>query len=128
MSFNLFEIASWLGRPVCLYEFIWGNDFFRYTSADREIEYGEDEVTGEPLKWAPLPIKDNGFTQGVTTQEFVVELPRANPIVELFRSTPPSLPITLICRRFHNDDPDDEAAVYCTGTDGNVKIRDAMKA
>lgn len=128
MSFNLFEIAGFLGRPICLYEFVWGNDFYRYTSADREIEYGEDEVTGEPIKWAPISIKDNGFTQGVTTQEFIVELPRANPIVELFRSTPPSLPIALTCRRFHKDDPDLEAAVYWVGTVANVKGRDAITA
>jgi uncharacterized phage protein (TIGR02218 family) len=119
--FNIFEIAGFLGRPINLYEFVWGNDFYRYTSADRVIEYGGEE-------WAPLAIKDNGFTQGVTTQELVVELPRSNPIIELFRSTPPSLPIALTCRRFHKDDPEQEAAVYWVGTVGNVKVRDAIKA
>jgi uncharacterized phage protein (TIGR02218 family) len=127
MSFNLFEISGFLGRPICLYEFIWGNDAYRYTSADRPITYGEDDL-GEPIVWAPIAIKDSGFTQGVTTQDFVVELPRANPIVELFRSTPPSLSITLTCKRFHKDDPDEEAAVYWVGTVANVKVRDAIKA
>lgn len=121
MSFNVFELSGFLGRPVCLYEFVWGNDTYRYTSADRVIDFdGED--------WAPIAIKDNGFTQGVTTQDFVVEIPRSNPIVELFRSTPPSLSIALTCRRFHRDDPSDEASVYWVGTVGNVKIRDAIKA
>lgn len=121
MAFNIFQISGFLGRPVCLYEFVWGNDVYRYTSADRVIPF-------EGNDWEPIAIKDNGFTQGVTTQEFVVELPRVHPIVELFRSTPPSLPIALTCRRFHKDDPAQEAAVYWVGTVGNVKIRDAIKA
>lgn len=129
MSFNLFEIAGFLGRPICLYEFVWGNDTYRYTSSDRNIQY--PYVDGNPANgtwWTSIPIKDNGFTQGVTTQEFVVELPRSNEIVNLFRSTPPSLPIALTCRRFHKDDPAQDVAVYWVGTVGNVKVRDAIKA
>jgi uncharacterized phage protein (TIGR02218 family) len=127
MAFNLFEIASFMGRPVCLYEFAWGATFYRYTSADREIEYGEDE-DGNPIKWAPIAISDSGFTQGASAQDFVVTLPRANPIVDLFRSTPPSSKIVLTCRRFHRDDPANEATVYWVGTVGNVKGKDANAA
>jgi uncharacterized phage protein (TIGR02218 family) len=127
MGFSLFEIAGFLGRPICLYEFTWGNDIYRYTSADRLIEWGG--LSGDPpFEWEPIPIKDNGFTQGVQEQEFVVELPRSNEIVQLFRSTPPSLPITLVCRRFHKDDPDEEAAVYWVGTIGNIRGKDAITA
>lgn len=121
MSFNLFERSGFLGRRICLYEFVWGNDTYCYTSADRVIPYGG-------VDYAPIPIKDNGFTQGVSQQEFVVELPRANPIVELFRLTPPSLPISLVCRRFHKDDPDLGAVVYWSGTVSNVKGKDAITA
>jgi uncharacterized phage protein (TIGR02218 family) len=127
MGFSIFEISDFLGRRVCLYEFQWGNDIYRYTSADREVEWGA--LSGDPpIKWQPLAIKDNGFTQGVTAEEFVVELPRSNEIVQLFRATPPSLPITLTCRRFHRDDPDNEAAVYWVGTISNVRGKDAITA
>jgi hypothetical protein len=43
MAFSLFEIASFLGRPVCLYEFAWFGQVWRYTSADRDIEYGHPD-------------------------------------------------------------------------------------
>jgi uncharacterized phage protein (TIGR02218 family) len=119
--FNIFEIANFLGRPVCLYEFVWGETTYRYTSADRVIPYGGED-------YAPIAISDSGFTQGVTAQDFTVTLPRSNPIVELFRQTPPSSSITLICRRFHKDDPDEEAVVYWSGTVANVRGKDAISA
>lgn len=129
MAFNIFEIASFLGRPVCLYEFVWGGTAYRYTSADREIEWGgNDPISGLPIKWTPIAISDNGFVQGAGQQDFVVTLPRSTPIVELFRQTPPSTPIVLTCRRFHKDDPDEEAAVYWVGTVANIKGKDAVKA
>lgn len=110
-----------MGRRVCLYEFAWGATIYRYTSADRIIDFdGED--------WLPIAISDNGFTQGAGQQDFIVTLPRNNPIVDLFRSTPPSTPIVLTCRRFHKDDPDNEAVVYWLGTVGNVKGKDAVTA
>lgn len=121
MSFNLFEIIGFGGRPICLYEFVWGNDTYRYTSADRDITYGGHG-------WTAISITDNGFVQGVSDQEFVVELPRSNEIVQLFRLTPPSLPIALTCRRFHFDDPDQEAAVYWVGTVANVRAKDSISA
>ena len=124
--FSLYEIASFLGRPVCLYEFSWGPTKYRYTSADRDITYGTevvDELT-VPIVWTALPISDNGFTQGISSQDFVVTVPSTIPVVGLFRTTPPSTSIDLVCRRFHRDDPAQEAVVYWTGTVGNVKRPD----
>lgn len=119
MAFSLREISNFLGRRVCLYEFAWGNTYYRYTSADRTISWNG-------VDWLPLAISDNGFSQGANEQDFVVTLPRSTPIVDLFRSTPPSTKIILTCRRFHKDDPDEEAIVYWTGTVGNVRSPDAV--
>lgn len=121
MSFNLFEIASFLGRPVCLYEFAWGPTVWRYTSADRMISYGGHE-------WEAIAISDNGFTQGPQQEPFTVTLPRRLEFVQLFNGTPPSTPISLIARRFHKDDTDNESTVYWVGTIGNVRGVDAVKA
>lgn len=125
MGFSLFEISSFLGRPVCLYEFQWGNTVYLYTSADRDLPYGEDD-DDNPIIWTKLAISDSGFTQGVSAEDFVITMPRNNPLIDLFRLTPPSLPITIVCRRFHYDDPDEEATVYWSGTLGNVKGKDAI--
>jgi uncharacterized phage protein (TIGR02218 family) len=119
MGFSLFEIGK-AGRPVCLYEFVWGATTYRYTSADRIVEWGVDEFD-VPLQWHPKAISDSGFTQGQDQQDFTVTLPRNLPIVDLFRSTPPSTPILLTCRRFHKDDVDEEAVVYWVGTVGNIR-------
>lgn len=127
MGFSLFEISSWLGRPVCLYEFQWGETFYRYTSADRVVEHGDDDL-GNPVEWEPISISDNGFTQGVTQQDFTITLPRSNPVVQLFRSTPPSRTISIVCRRFHKDDVDQESTVYWSGSIGNVRPKDAVSA
>lgn len=127
--FSLFEISNFLGRPVCLYDFMWGNTAYRYTSADRAIQYPYVDGDPENGNWyQPIAISDNGFTQGTDAQDFVVTLPRNNPLVDLFRSTSPSTKIVMTCRRFHKDDPDNQATVYWTGTVGNVRGTDAVTA
>jgi uncharacterized phage protein (TIGR02218 family) len=124
MAFSLFEIASFLGRPVCLYEFAWFGQVWRYTSADRDIEYPNASGT----IYTAIPISDNGFTQGAQQEPFVVTLPRSLEMCQLFKGTPPSTSISLVARRFHKDDGDNEAIVYWVGTVGGVKGIDAVKA
>jgi uncharacterized phage protein (TIGR02218 family) len=124
MSFSLYEIASFLGRPVCLYEFAWGGQVWRYTSADRDLEYPDASGT----MWTAIPISDNGFTQGAQQEPFVVTLPRSLEMCQLFKGTPPSTSIAMIARRFHKDDAANEAIVYWVGTVGSVKGIDAVKA
>jgi len=128
MAFNIFEIGSRSGRPVCLYDFTWGNTKWRYTSADRDVTWGAELIDGElkPITWKKLAISDDGFSQGSQAQEFTVTMPRATPLADLFLSTPPSLPVSLICRRFHFDDPDQDAKVYWSGTVGNVRGKDQI--
>jgi hypothetical protein len=121
MTFSLFEISSFLGRPVCLYEFAWGPTVWRYTSADRTVPFGGHD-------WEAIAISDNGFTQGPQQEPFTVTLPRRLALVQLFNGTPPSTPISLVARRFHKDDADNEATVYWVGTIGNVRGIDAVKA
>ena len=124
MSFSLFEISSILGRPVCLYELTWGEKTWRYTSADRDIEY----PAGSGTVWTAIAISDNGFTLGTQSEPFQVTLPRAEEVCQLFIGTPPSTPIALIARRFHQDDVDNESTVYWIGTIGSIKGLDPVKA
>jgi len=127
MAFKLFEISNFLGRPVSLYEFTWGPTVWRYTSADSDVEHGEDE-DGNPIVWTATAISDNGFTQGPSAgEDFEVALPRNLPVVQLFVGTPPSTEITLTVRRYHKGDPDAQAIVYWTGTVTNVGGEDAAK-
>lgn len=127
MSFKPFEIASRLGRPVCIYEFAWGPTYWRYTSADRDIEWGQDG-DGYPITWTAVPIKDDGFTQGANANDLTITLPRRLDLVQLFNGTPPSAKIWVTCRRFHKDDPDNEAEIYWIGTIGTVKGKDSANS
>lgn len=127
--FKLFEIASFLGRPVCLYEFKWGGKAWRYTSADRDIQFPYvDGVRENGVWWTAIAISDNGFSQGASPEPFTITLPRNLEFVQLFNGTPPSTPITIVARRFHHDDTDNDATVYWSGTLGNVKGISAVKA
>jgi uncharacterized phage protein (TIGR02218 family) len=125
MAFSLFEISTQGGRPIGLYEFRWGTTVWRYTSADRQITFGLDDQ-GQPAKWLPVAISDDGVSQGASVTEFEVKLPANLPLVGLFRSTPPAESIWLKVRRFHFGDND--ATVIWVGTVGNIKRKGRAEA
>lgn len=116
MAFKLFELSNRSGRPVFLYELRWGDTYWRYTSADRDVTWGPDDEI-----WSAVAISDNGVVIGAQPSDFIVSIPRDLPIVTLFRGTPPAGPVWLTCRKFHWDDPDAAPAVYWVGTVGNIK-------
>lgn len=123
MAFNDAEISNEDGQPVALYLLEWGNTVWRYTSADRDIEYPE----GSGIFYSAVAISDNGMVQGGSaTNDFTVECPTNLPIVGLYRGTPPSETIWLTVRRKHQDETD--APIYWTGTVTNVKRLDLANA
>lgn len=124
MGFSLFEIGNHSGRPVFLYELVWGLTSWLYTSADRDIEF----PAGSGKVYKAVAISDEGITQGGSATEFTVKLPANLPIVDLFRGTPPASPIWLRATRFHLDDPDGQSVTYFIGTVGNVKRANRAQA
>jgi hypothetical protein len=67
---SLIELPGAAGLPlrICV-----GRQVWRYTSADRDIEY----PAASGVMWTAIPISDNGFTQGAQQEPFVVTLPRS---------------------------------------------------
>lgn len=117
MSFNTPEISNQDGQPVALYKFQWGNTFWRYTSADRDIVLNE---LGVDHTYTAIAISDSGMVQGGDQgNDFNVTAPSDIPLAVLYRGTPPSGTIFLTVRRKHASD--DEAPVWWIGTVGNVK-------
>lgn len=108
MSFNDYEVSTQDGRPVALYTLRWGKTYWRYTSADRNIERIETVGnTLEQVEYVAMAMRDNGMTQGSSSQnDFTVQGPSNLPIVDLFRGTPPSESIWLTVRRMHIGDTD----------------------
>lgn len=116
MAFNDAEISTQDGRPVTLYLLEWGNTIWRYTSADRDIEY----PAGSGNVYEARAVSDNGMVQGGSSQnDFQMDCPANLPIVDTFRGTPPSETIWLTVRRLHYGEAD--APIYWIGTVTNVK-------
>jgi uncharacterized phage protein (TIGR02218 family) len=112
--FNIFQVSTQDGRPVSCYKFSWGATQWRYTNANRAINFGDGD-------YQPVAISDNGVTQGSSPAEFEVTLPSNLPLVGLFRGTPPAESIWLTVYRTHYDDPDNQAVADFVGTVGNIK-------
>lgn len=119
MSFADQESSLQDGVPVAYYEFKWGNTYWRYTSADRDMIL---TVVGDEIVYEAIPISDSGMVQGGSSNnDITVDLPASLPLIDLFHSTPPSDEIRLTIRRKHYGDPDDEAVIYWSGFVQNVK-------
>ena len=114
MSFDAFETSNNNGRPIALYQFVWGNTIWRYTSADSLQTYGGND-------FLPVAIRDDGMTQGGSNEnDFMVHSQVDLPIVLLYADSPPTAPVWLTVRRKHADDPDNEAPVYWVGRVANI--------
>ena len=57
MAFNDREISNQDGKPIALYEFHYGNSYWRYCTSDKNEIVGEDG-NGNPLVWAALAITE----------------------------------------------------------------------
>lgn len=116
MAFNDAEISTQDGEPIALYLLEWGSTVWRYTSADRDIEYPD----GSGNMYLARAVSDKGMVQGGSTaNDFTMDCPSNLPIVDLYRGTPPSETIWLTVRRMHIGETD--APIYWIGTVTNVK-------
>ncbi|MEN6336202.1 MAG: phage BR0599 family protein [Phycisphaerales bacterium] len=116
MTYNTYEISSFGGRPIALYEFQYGNTYWRYCTADEDQTVGLDE-NGDPAVWTALAISDDGVKQGGSDQnDLQIQTQINNPVAGLFRNTQPSGKVWLTVRRWHIGDPDDETPLLWKGT------------
>lgn len=110
MAFEQFdeqESSKSDGSPIRLYLLEWGNTRWRYTSADQKIERYEIEDGERVLvAYLPVPCNDEGMTQGGSSNNaFTLHVPGNLPVVDLFRSTPPTQSIWLTVRTLHAPKP-----------------------
>lgn len=116
MSFTFYETSNQAGRPIALYEFHYGDTYWRYCTADEDQIVGLDE-NGDPAVWAARTISDDGVTQGGSDQnDLQINVQSDNPIPALFRNTQPSGKVWLVVRRWHLGDPDTETPLAWSGT------------
>ena len=86
-------------RPIELYEFSLGSDFFRYTSAEDEITIGADVYT-------PLAIARDKIVQGSDqgTRNLKVTVPTSTALAQEYIDVPPGQKVGLNIFRYQRDE------------------------
>lgn len=100
MSYSDYETSTFGGGPVELYEFSNGNMTWRYTSADETITHAGFSFTPEQITSAEM--RDS---QELNQLTIPLQVPRDNPVAQLFQFCPPTNQTTLIIYRAHRTDP-----------------------
>lgn len=119
MSFSIFELSRWGGKPVHLFRFTRGTLVWRYTSADREIVLGDETflpaaIARGPIRESMEAAKNNlTITFPYLLNPLATDLPSTQPLGDNWRPYPPSDRITVTCMALHYGD--DEAAIEWTG-------------
>ena len=99
MTFSLFELSRWAGKPVHLFRFARGTVAWRYTSADRPITLGNELFT--PAAIARGPIRDS-VEQAKNT--LTLTLPVDLEVAANWRPHPPGDLISVQCLALHFGD------------------------
>lgn len=124
MTYSAIEISNQGGKPIALYEFKYGNTYWRYCTDDEDRTVGLDE-NGQPAVWTALAITDEGVTQGGSDQnDLQITTQADHPVAALFRNTQPSGKVWLVVRRWHIGDPDNERPLLWSGTVINAVLVD----
>lgn len=116
MAYNTREISNQSGQPIALYEFRYGNTYYRYCTDDEDRTVGLDE-NDDPIVWTAQAIRDEGVTQGGSDQnDLEIRTQANNPVAALFRNTQLSGKVWLTVRRWHIGDDETETPLLWSGT------------
>lgn len=100
MTFSLRELANFGSRPALLFDFQWGTQVYRYTSADRNLVVGGNTYTARPIKAGSMR-----FTGDAQADEMTITAPASIPLVQNFCATPPQERIVARVLRLHDGSP-----------------------
>lgn len=110
MAYNDYEVSSDDGHPIALYEFQYGNTFWRYCTAD-------EDKTLDGKTYIAKTISDEGVTQGGSDQnDLQITMQADLPVPGLFRNKQPSGKVWLKVRRWHIGDAATETPLLWAGT------------
>ncbi len=118
MSYDSVERSISSAVPIALYDFTLGEKTWRYAASEDQIEV---MIAGLTIKYDPLVIKDEGFSESGSpdNEDVKVSLPRTTPIAQLFRAVAPSDEVYITIRRTNFGTM--EAPVYWIGTIKSTK-------
>jgi uncharacterized phage protein (TIGR02218 family) len=115
MTYAATELSQDSGSPVELYEFVFGPNYFRYTSAPEPITFVSNTFAPQPIGRAAIDERQSALDRPLEIRTF-----RSLPILQLFQPKPPSSVVTLVIRRRHLLDGDAEFVVVWMGRVLNV--------
>lgn len=125
MTFDAIERSSYGGKPVALYEFIYGTQYWHYAAHDKPVIVGTHPVTGLPITWQPLAIGDGGFSMSGEPSDdtLTITCDATIPLANMLNGSPPSETIWVNVRRHHHGDT--EAPIIWVGYVGSRKQRNS---
>lgn len=99
MTFDARERSADQGRPVELFTFARDFQRWRYTSVDREL-------TVDSASFAPRAIVRSGFeaSNEKARSAMTLTVPRDLEVADLYRVSPPTLPVTCVVQQYHEGD------------------------
>lgn len=116
MSYNTPEISNEDGKPIGLYEFRYGDTYWRYCTADEDQIVGPDELGG-PATWVAKTILDDGVVQGGSDQnDLQINVQSDLPINALFRAQRPSGKVWLTVKKYHLGDAEEDTPIQWAGS------------
>jgi uncharacterized phage protein (TIGR02218 family) len=118
MTYAAVETSIQSGRPVELYEFIYGATPYRYTSADGDVVYGGNTYSAVPIARGAVEA-----TNEVARLALEITCTRALPVLDLFAVAPPEEVVLITLRRLHSGDG--EAIILWLGRILNVTLNNA---
>lgn len=99
MSFDTVERSADSRKPVELYTFFRDYQAWRYTSADREVSNAGAEYLPRALSRSAIE-SSSEMARG----SLKITAPRDLEVADLFRVSPPTIPVTFTLQQFHNGD------------------------
>lgn len=121
MTFEARELSIESGQPVLLAEFTLAGNIWRFGRADQDVTHGGNLYTGIPMKISE--IVDSGE---VGKNDVKLQVPRGNPIAEMWRVSPPSKTVGAVLIEIHAGETDEQIAWM--GHVANVNWPDSTSA
>lgn len=108
MTYDTRENSLQSGEPIELYQFTYGNNIYRFTSA-------QTAVSAIGYVWQPALLKRSGidYSAEKSRSNLKLDVSRQFEIADLYRIMPPSEVILLAVYRYHEGD--NEVAIIWTG-------------
>lgn len=96
MTYNARETSADTGRPIEVYTFARDYQRWRYTSADRDVTIDSATFTAKPISRTSIESTNEDARLAIT-----LTVPRDLEVADLYRITPPTLPITCLIQQYH---------------------------